>query len=121
GHGERHGDLEERCGGFRVEVASGFEESGVEPLEGGVDGESHEGDEVVGEAEDDGGAGAGEVLVWAHEGNGFEGGDDDAFVGEYRLPGEGAEQEADEEGGDDEHEQQVLQHGPGSAFDADEV
>src|SRR5207248_10610925 len=77
-------------------------------LQSNVQRERHEGQEVVGDARDDRGAGRQDAAAGGNEMDVGEQPDDEPVIGEDRLPGQRADEIGDEERRDDAQEQQVL-------------
>ena len=118
GQRERQRDPQERLRPARVEILRRLDQPHVDLLERHVERQRHEGQEVVGDPRDDGDRGGEQPAVLAEDADRLEHVDDDALVGEDRLPGERPDQVGDEEGRDDEEEEQVL---PAPAAERDPV
>ena len=108
GHRQREGDLAHRGERVRVQVTRRLHQARVDPLQRGVDRQDHERQEVVGDPDDHGRRGVDDVVLRTHQVQELQRGDHPALVGQDLLPGDGPQQEADEERRDHQHQQQVA-------------
>ena len=115
---ERQRHAQERLQLARVEILRRLEQPRVDLLERDVQRQRHEREEVVRQPGDDGDRRREQPAALLDDPDGAQDVEDEAAVGEDRLPGERPDQVRDEERRDDREQEEVL---PAAAAEGDPV